>query len=559
MPKVKNHIIQNKKDYASIAIGMCVIVTSILLIGRVGVAGRMLALFFSFIFGDFSTIILVFCLVYSICFVVFKKKIDFHHISFIGFVLIMMSLFLFAHLGLYTQLGMTNQTVMTKTIELYKHYLKSYQISFSCGGGIFGALLLQITCILVSRIGSIIIGIGLMIIGVCYTMNFKFFKIFSGGKLRKIPKYIFSKSSNYFKNLHYPSIQTKQIKKISVNNLEDTESQINFTLQNEINKEKFEEIKKIIRERKIYCVADRFYTSYSSSRIVFKMPRKDDNEMKQLMGYFNRQCFWIQNDQEYYLDFSNQFRKLLSLKSMLIADTSTKDIPLAIDVNGSRIAVEINSGKLLVLIGDQNSGIKTFIRCFVLCLLIKNIEFSDLYFYDFKDDFKAMNCKDFKYVNNEKSAALALDEAFNEYERRSEVLKYFNCDSIEEANSFIKKSNLEMDLLYPEFHIITIPLSELSTSLIQKITYAIRFSIRVGIMIVLVARGKNDLTKIDLNKSDLVCFNMNDVSTSLKLFGSDMICRLKKRGDVIIRKDSTIYHGQAAYVSTDDFDKILIK
>ncbi|MDE5565392.1 MAG: hypothetical protein K2I77_00230, partial [Anaeroplasmataceae bacterium] len=71
--------------------------------------------------------------------------------------------------------------------------------------------------------------------------------------------------------------------------------------------------------------------------------------------------------------------------------------------------------------------------------------------------------------------------------------------------------------------------------------------------------GKNDLTKIDLNKSDLVCFNMNDVSTSLKLFGSDMICRLKKKGDVIIRKDSTIYHGQAAYVSTDDFDKILIK
>ncbi len=559
MPKVKNHIIQNKKDYLYVAIGIFVIIFCILLIGRVGIAGKTLALFFSFIFGDFSTIILAFALVYSLCFVLFKKKIDFHHISFVGFVLIMLSLFIFAHLGLYNPLGMTNTTVLSKTFELYGHYLKSYQINFSCGGGIIGAVLLQVTCILVSRIGSILIGIALLIIGISYCAHVPFFKLFKGGKILKLPKILYEKSSAYFKNIHYPTTKPTPVKKISINSLEDTETQVQFTLQNELNKEKFENLKRFIRDKKLYCVADSFYTSYSSSRVVIKMPHRDEEVLKQLIGFFNRQCFFIQAEGLYYLDYPNQFRKLLTLKSLLVQQMESSLIPLGVDVDGKAIGIDIRLGKLLVVVGEQSSGIKTFIRGFILSILIKNIPYSDIYFYDFNNDFAILNNKNFRYVNNEKSAEIALDEAFNEYERRSEVLKYFNCDTIEEANAQIQKSNSEMEPLYPEFHILAFNLSEVSANLLQKISYAIHFSIRVGITIVLVARGKKDLTQIDLNKSDLICFNMSDVSTSLKLFGTDMACRLQKKGDVIIRKDGTISHGQTAYVSTSDFDKIIVK
>ena len=91
MPKVKNHIIREKKDYLFVTIDIVVCIICILLIGRVGVAGRILALFFSFLIGDFSTIILAFILIYSIIYLIFKKKIDFHHISFIGLVFIFLS------------------------------------------------------------------------------------------------------------------------------------------------------------------------------------------------------------------------------------------------------------------------------------------------------------------------------------------------------------------------------------------------------------------------------------------------------------------------------------
>lgn len=560
MPKVKNHIIREKKDYLYVAVDIGICIFCILLIGRVGVAGKTLALFLSFIFGDFSTILLAFAMVYSVVYLLFKKKIDFHHISFIGTIFIIMALLMFAHLGVYDALGMTNTNVLGKTLELYKHYLKSYNISYSCGGGMIGALLLQISCLLVSKIGSILLGIAFMLIGISYFANIKIFSLFKGGKITQIPKKVIHLTSQYFKGIHYPTPSKKTVhRRISINNLEDMDSKANFTLQNEINKERFEGLKRFVRDQKMYCMVDSYQTSYSSSRITLKFAHKNEEDLKAIMGYFNRQCFLLKNENEYYLDYPNQFRKLFTLKNILIEEGTSPTIPLALDVSGSKISLDISTGKMLVLIGDKSSGLKTFIRGFILSILIKNITYSDIYFYDFDNEFSALNKDGFLYVNNEKSAGIALDEAFSEYERRSEVLKYFNCDTIQEANLQIKKSNLDIDPIYPQFHFLLMDLTTISPSLLQKIVYAIRFSIKVGITIVIVARNKNALSKLELNKSDIVAFNMTDVSTSIKLFGSDMACRLQKKGDVIIRKDGILYHGQTPYVSVADFEKINIK
>lgn len=556
MPKVKNHIIREKKDYLYVAITIGVSIFCIILIGRVGLAGKTLALFFSFILGDFSTVLLAFLLIYCLVYLFFKKKLDFHHISFIGTIFIFISFLMFAHLGLYDALGMSSTNVLSKTLELYKHYLKSYSISYSCGGGILGALILQVSCLLVSKIGSILVGIAFMLIGVLYFANVKFLAFFKGGKLLKMPKRAIEVTKKYFKNMHYPEIKKHSTKRMTIQALEDTEEQVNFTLQNEINKEKFTSFKNFIKERKIYAMVENFQTSYSSSRFILKFAHKSEDEMKSILGFFNRQCFFIKQENGYALDFPNQFRKLLTLKALLMEQGNSKKIPLAIDVDGTQISFDAHEGRILVLTGDVNSGIKTLVRSLVLSILIKNIAYNEIYFYDFEHEFSQMNKDGFLYVNNEKSASIALDEVFSEYERRSEVLKYFNCDSIKEANAQIKKSNLDMEPLLPQFHFLCLDLTTISSTLYQKISYALRFSTRVGMIMVIVARNKNALSKLEMNKCDIIAFNMSDVSTSVKLFGSDMACRLQKKGDVLIRKDGTLYHGQTPYVSVADFDKI---
>ncbi len=556
MPKVKNHIIKEKKDYLYVAVDIGISILCILLIGRVGLAGRTLALFFSFMIGDYSTIVLAFILVYCLIYLLFKKKIDFHHISFIGCIFIFIALLMFAHLGLYDALGMKNTNILTKTLELYKHYLKSYQISYSCGGGILGAILLQLTCILVSKIGSILLGIAFICIGVSYLANMNLLKIFKGGHLTKLPKKAMSSIQKYFKDLHYPTFTKKERQRMTLQSLEDTDEQVNFTLQNEINKEKLIGLKDFIRERRIYAIADTYKTSYSCSRIPIKFSHRNEEDFKAILGYFNRQCFFLKKESEYYIDYPNQFRKLFTLKAMLLKETKKNKIPLAMEIDGSVLSFDVTEGRLLVLTGDATGGMKTLIRSIVLSIMIQKIAYSDLYFYDFDQEFIQMNQAGFTYVNNEKSAEIALDEAFGEYERRSEVLKYFNCDTITEANQQIKKQNLDMEMILPQFHFLCLDLTKISSTLYQKITYAIRFSTRVGITIILTARNKNALTKLELNKSDLIAFYISDVSTSIKLFGTDMACRLQKKGDVLIRKEGALYHGQTPYVSISDFDKI---
>ena len=57
------------------------------------------------------------------------------------------------------------------------------------------------------------------------------------------------------------------------------------------------------------------------------------------------------------------------------------------------------------------------------------MQHSDIYFYDFNEEFKILANSNIYYVFDEKGAFNSLDELFNEYERRLEVLKYFNSES----------------------------------------------------------------------------------------------------------------------------------
>jgi len=47
------------------------------------------------------------------------------------------------------------------------------------------------------------------------------------------------------------------------------------------------------------------------------------------------------------------------------------------------------------------------------------------------------------------------------------------------------------------------------------------------------------------------------MSTSVKLFGSDIACRLQKKGDILYQCKNKIYHGQSPYISLDDFEKVI--
>ncbi len=555
MPKAKVKLKEEKKNYFSIAVGIFLTIFCVLMIGRVG-NFKFVYLLLRIVFGDFSIFVLLFTVFYSIKDLVLNKKVDLHHIFFFGVILIYFGLSVFAHLGLYDALMMTNRTVMSKTVALYGRYFRHFEQDFSCGGGIVVALVLQVIMFIGGKIGAILLAIGCIGVGICYIIDFKLFSFIKGGRLKQIPIQFYHSVRDYFKNMHYPKTQSKS-PKIPLSILMDNEEVVNFTLQQEINKERFEALKTYISKNHIYCVCDSFQTSYTSSRFVLKLAHKSESIISEISGFFNKCCFFIKNDLVVYVEISNQFKKLLTLKSILLAHDNPGGIVLGMDIDNHGIELEIQQGKTLCVLGDLTSGVKTFIRSFVASLLFKGYLPEDIYFYDLFHEFGILNGSRLHYINNDRSASIAFDEAFSEYERRSEVMKYLEVDTIGEANKKIRTMGSEYEEMKPIFHIIFFNVSMFDTNILQKLSYILQFGIKVGMIICVIIRDRIGLHKINMGNCDIVSFYLADVATSVKVFGCDIACRLQKKGDFLYQTKNRLYHGQTPYISLDDFEKII--
>lgn len=551
--KIKKNI--EKKNYLCIAIGFFLSIACILMIGRVK-AFEGLYLIICILLGDFSILILLFTTYFCVKDLILNKKIDLHHISFLGGILIYLGLAIFAHLGLYDALNMTNTTILTKSASLYGRYFKAYQHGFSCGGGILVALILQLLFFLGGKITAILFATGTIIVGISYIMDLKLLSIFKGGKFTDIPVRIFRSVKGYFKNIHYFQPSSHSVK-IPLSILMDNDEVVNFTLQQEINRERFESLKEYITRNHIYCVCDSFETSYTSSRFVLKLAHKSESVLTEISGFFNKCCFFIRNDLMIYVEVSNQFKKLLTLKGVLLAHQNTKGIILGMDVDNKGIELDISFGKCLCLFGDPTSGVKTWVRQFIASIIFKGYSPDCIYFYDLYHEFANLNKTKMHYINNERSAAISFDEAFSEYERRSEALKYLNVDSISAANKKISEMGSEYEKMSPIFHIIFLNPNCFDSTMHQKLSYVMQFGIKVGMIILLVIRDKRALQKINLENCDVLSLHLNDVAISIKLFGCDIACRLQKKGDILYQSKNKIYHGQSPYISLDDFEKVI--
>lgn len=548
MPKLKTKIKPKKNNYFSLTIGIFISLIVILTIGRVG-QSKYIGLIFAIIFGDYSIIVLIFLLIYSILGLVLNHKFDFHHIYFIGSIFIFFGLSLFSHLNIYD--NMDDSNLLSFTFKLYGRYFTNYNYTYSTGGGIVGAVLALAASFIAGRLGIILLAICFIIVGFSYLLDVKIIKLLKGGKLRSQLRLILSKGNNFFSNIHVPSYSTPVLKP-SI--LKDSDEIINFTLQEEINKELLIELRKYIQDNRLYCVCDTFYTSYTSSRYILKLAHKSDDIIKELKHFFNRRCFIIKNNLEISIEISNSFKKLLSLKSTLIYN-DYKNTFLALDVSNEPICIDFTSGRLLTVIGDYTSGVKTFIRSLLSSLVFGGYSPKNIYLFDLYKEYEQI-CGSINYIYSDRDILFSLDEGFNEYERRNETLRYLDCDNIIEANKKIKELDGNLSIIETKLYFISLNPKSLGELAYSKIAYLIKFGLRVGINVVLIVRDINVLSRINIQNSDIVSFYLSEISSSIKLFGSDVASRLQKKGDVIIQSNSKIRHGQAPYISLEDFENV---
>ena len=286
MAKQKIKHVQNKREYFWIAFGILFIIFCLLLLGRVGKLS-FIFLFVSFIFGDFTSLLIVIFIIFSILGLIFNFKIDTHHIYFIAGVLIYIGISLFCHLGLYEPLMMSTSTILTKTIDLYSRYISIYQRSYSVGGGIIAALIAQLLGLISGKIGIILFATSLIIIGGSYLIDIDIFKFIKKGKFKGLFLKVFKGVRGYIKGIKGPN-NSNSIPKIPISILNDSDEQITFVLQEQINKEKYKKLEEYIKERRISCILNQSFSSFTSSRYVVKLPHKSELVERELTAFFDK-------------------------------------------------------------------------------------------------------------------------------------------------------------------------------------------------------------------------------------------------------------------------------
>ena len=142
----------SKKDFFYELSGTLTILLSLILLSELGTVGIILKKVFKVLFGDFYFIIVIYLIGQGIYALVKEKWFDFKSLRFNGFLLFLFSLFLIVHISFIDLYNISNQTILSETLELYKEALFSGFNITSYGGGVIGAILSQVFILLFNKI-----------------------------------------------------------------------------------------------------------------------------------------------------------------------------------------------------------------------------------------------------------------------------------------------------------------------------------------------------------------------------------------------------------------------
>lgn len=553
-----------KKDFFYEISGTLTILLCLVLLSELGTVGIILKNLFKVIFGDFYFVVVIYLIGQGIYALVKEKWFDFKSLRFNGFLLFLFSLFLIVHISFLDLYDISNQAILSETIELYKDAIFSDQFITSYGGGILGAILAQIFVVLFNRIGAMIFAIIFMILSISFITNLSFKSFiysltFIFNKSKKIGLNIY----RYFKNINYPT--KKEIVKtrgyiINLNLLTDIPNNSNDLLQNRISNDEFELLIRLIYQSNGFISEKKIMIGYAQTRYLF-VGRFNNVLESQIDQILNRKKLFYKEENRLIIEAPNKIRKLLTIKNLLLMN-QTNDIPIGIELNDMVIYFSPLVHQNILLSGEYGSGIKTFIKSFIISLIFRLKENFSIVLCDYLDEFS-----DFKYLNNlfypitKKVEVMddVLDELSIELEKRLNIISESGADNYLSLNKILINKKIEQ--IKPIFVIINNLdlLRKKNYNINNKLLYFLKFGYKTGIHIIMINRSFGISSSLLSNVKTKILFKTSTIDQSYEIVGSSNACSLIGNGDVLFVHDINIYHAQLPFISDGDLHRVISK
>ena len=553
-----------KKDFFYEISGTLTILLCLVLLSELGTVGIILKNLFKFLFGDFYFIVVIYLIGQGIFALVKEKWFDFKSLRFNGFLLFLFSLFLIVHISFLDLYNVSNSTILSTTIELYKDSIFEGTYLASYGGGIFGAILSQIFVVLFSKTGALIFAIIFIILSISFMTNLSIRTI--GYSIN----YIFTKSKKvglfiyrYFKNINYPTKKDTVKKRgliLNLNLLTDVPNTYNDSLQRRISTDEFETIYSLIYQSNCFVSDKKMYVGYTHSRYFFAGNFTNIYENR-IDFILKRKKIFYRDNNKMIIEVPNKIKRLLTLKNLLLLD-NTLDIPLGIEINDLTLYFSPLVHQNILISGEIGSGIKTFIKSFVLSLIFKLKEDFNLILCDYNDEFS-----DFKYLTtlfypiNRKVDGLddMLDELTIELEKRLVIINEEGADNYLSLNKIL--INKKIDSLKPIYVIINNLdiLRKNNFNLNNKLLYFLKFGYKCGIHFLLINRNGGVDQSIISNIKTKILLKASTIDQSFEVIGSGNACNLVGNGDALFVHELNVYHIQLPFISESDFHRVISK
>lgn len=565
MAKEKKQIPKTtKKDFYYEISGTLTILLCLVLLSELGTVGIILKNLFKIIFGDFYFVVVIYLIGQGIYALVKEKWFDFKSIRFNGFLLFLFSLFLLVHISFIELYAISNQTILSSTLELYKDSVFNESFIASYGGGIVGAITAQIFVVLFNKIGAIIFAIIFMVLAISFMTNLSF-KSFAYSFT-----YIFNKSKKigifiyrYFKNINYPNKIEKAKSRgyiVNINLLTDIPIQTNELVQRRISQDEFEAITALIYQSNGYISEKKLLIGYTQTRYLFIGNFYNISETK-IDSLINRKKLFYKDTNKMIIEAPNKIKKILTLKNLLLINQSN-EIPIGIELNDMVLYFSPLVHQNILISGEYGSGIKTFIKAFVISLIFRLKDNFNLILCDFYEEFS-----DFKYLPNLfypiNKKVEGLDDVFDELtielEKRLNIINEYGVDNYLSLNKTL--INKKMEEIKPIFVIINNldMLRKKNYNINNKILYFLKFGYKTGIHIIMINRTFKIDSSIIANTKTKILFKCSTIDQSYEIIGSANGCSLIGNGDVLFIHEIMIYHLQLPYISDGDFHRVISK
>lgn len=558
-------------------IGITSVVIAIIILGKLGKMGEWLTIFSKILFGDWFWFFILFVLFYGLYNLMLHKSFDFKHQRFIGYTFFSLGLIVFAHFRMHSAIQNRDGNYFKTTWTIYMNYI-STQSDIYLGGGLIGAIIFYLFYYLFGIIGVTLVATILMMMGISLMMNKTLVEMYNlaASKVKFLGKYTsnFNRFFKYELGLKKPKIFEKQSifhknTKIPLKILEEYQNLMNLSFQEKVAYDLKTLIHSVFNNLNIEYKDLKTSIGYSFTTFEFIFFTKIDinlvvDRLKKVID--ENIVFYHQNVNNVVIELNNKHFQILAIRNLLMMQESLYNnyiIPLGLNGDNKLEELDINKNNHLLLVGSTDSGIKNFVKSFLISLFVKqNLINYEIILIDSTKEFSDLNTIVEMMEGNINDI---FDTIIEDIDNRMNTISKNNANTLEEYNKKLEISNNEDEQYKRRFIIINRYNESLDdySFFENKLMYITQLGVKCGINIIYIIRDESLLSSVVLSIfNDKLIFKTLTSSFSISCLNNDYAIYLTGKGDCYYLNKAEAIRLQTAIVSNNDFtnvEKYLLK